>query len=280
MNKTNVNAVEIRQRYEDLKDIYWHHTIQLLPDLIVRGGKTAADLELEKKILIDIVDLQDKSVLEICSWTGYHAFESKKAGARKVVATDSMAWVSEAWRGREAFELARDALGLDVEAVEIDPTELPGPLEAADVVLFLGVFYHMHDPVLILKKVEALTKDLLIIETHQDLQELNRPAMAFYPRDTLQGDSTNWWGPNPECMAELLESVGFSYILYQEGNAGGTRGYYHAFRTSEIAQKYLTTTVDNRKIFDLSSADGKLRIYGKSPTIKNSDIYKSIKIKS
>lgn len=157
-----------------------------MPDLIVQGGKTAADLELEKNILIDIIDLQDRSVLEICSWTGYHAFESKKAGARKVIATDSMAWVSEAWRGREAFELARDALGLDVEAVEIDPTELPGPLEAADVVLFLGVFYHMRDPVLILRKVESLTKDLLIIETHQDLQELNRPAMAFYPRDTLQ----------------------------------------------------------------------------------------------
>jgi hypothetical protein len=72
------------------------------------------------------------------------------------------------------------------------------------VVLFLGVFYHMHDPVLILKKIEELTRDLLIIETHQDLQDFNRPAMAFFPRDTLQGDSTNWWGPNPECMTELL----------------------------------------------------------------------------
>jgi hypothetical protein len=34
-----------------------------------------------------------------------------------------MAWVSEKWRGRETFDLARDALGLDIEAVEIDPTE-------------------------------------------------------------------------------------------------------------------------------------------------------------
>lgn len=280
MNNQKVSVENIRQRYEMLKDVYWHHTIQLLPDLTVEGGKSISDLELEKSILLDIINLQDKSVLEICSWTGYHAFAAKKAGARRVVATDSMAWTSSAWRGRETFELARDALGLDVEAVEIDPTELPGGLDAADVVLFLGVFYHMHDPILILKKIEGLTKDLLIIETHQDLQELNRPAMAFYPRDVLQGDATNWWGPNPECMAELLESVGFQHVIYQEGIAGGTRGYYHAFRNKEIAKKYLTKVVDNQKIFDLNSDDGKSQIYGKSPTIKNSDIYNAIKIKS
>jgi tRNA (mo5U34)-methyltransferase len=280
MNIQKVSAEDIRKRYENLKDVYWHHSIQLLPDLLVEGGKAVSDLELEKSILIDILNIQEKSVLEICSWTGYHAFAAKKAGARRVVATDSMAWISSVWRGRETFELARDALGLDVEAVEIDPTELPGKLEAADVVLFLGVFYHMHDPVLVLKKIEGLTKDLLIIETHQDLQELNRPAMAFYPRDVLQGDATNWWGPNPECMAELLESIGFEYVIYQEGTAGGTRGYYHAFRNKQIAQKYLTTIVDNQKIFDLTSPEGKSKIYGKSPTINNSDIYNAIKIKS
>lgn len=27
MNKFNVNEMDIRQRYEELKDIYWHHTI-------------------------------------------------------------------------------------------------------------------------------------------------------------------------------------------------------------------------------------------------------------
>jgi tRNA (mo5U34)-methyltransferase len=157
MNK-KVDPSEIRARYEKLSNVYWHHTIQLLPDLVAQGGKASADLEMEKSILLDIINLKNATVLEICSWTGYHAFEAKKAGAKRVVATDSMAWISEKWRGRETFDLARYALGLDIEAVEIDPTELPGSLDVADVVLFLGVFYHMHDPVLILKKIEELTR--------------------------------------------------------------------------------------------------------------------------
>lgn len=284
--KKKIDESLIREKFNLLKGVYWHHSIKLLPDLLVEGGKSFADLENEKKILIDPINFNEKSVLEIGSWTGFHAFEAKKAGAKKVVATDKFCWNSDEFRGRETFELAKYALGLDIDAVEIDPNELPGGknniplLENADIVLLLGVIYHMYNPILILNKINELTKDLLIIETHQDLQWLNRPAMAFYPRDTLQGDPTNWWGPNPECLVELLETNNFNFILYQEGMAGGTRGYYHAFRNEDVAKKYLKkTNIDNKEIFNLSSQEGKNKIFGKKPSVSNSEIFLKLKKK-
>jgi len=42
----------------------------------------------------------------------------------------------------------------------------------------------------------SVTGDLLILETHVDLLDHRRAAMAFYPGGELGGDVTNWWGPN------------------------------------------------------------------------------------
>lgn len=142
------------------------------------------------------------------------------------------------FRGRETFDLARECLGLDIEAKVIDPVELPGDLAPVDVVLFLGVFYHMHDPIAVLKASAALAREALVIETHQDLLDLPRPGMAFYPRATLNGDESNWWGPNPECMFELLESIGWPQVYYQAHPvAGAGRGIYHAFRDVDTARR-------------------------------------------
>ena len=64
-----------------------------------------------------------------------------------------------------------------------------------DVVLFLGVLYHLRHPLLALERVFSVTKDLLILETHVDMLSTRRSALAFYPGRELEGDMSNWWGP-------------------------------------------------------------------------------------
>jgi hypothetical protein len=56
--------------------------------------------------------------------------------------------------------------------------------------------------------------------------------MIFYPHDTLGGDGSNWWGPNPHCLYELLSEFGFGEIHYRHapGFLTGGRGIYHAYR--------------------------------------------------
>ena len=65
---------------------------------------------------------------------------------------------------------------------------------------------------------------------------LGRLAMAFYPRDELNGDGSNWWGPNRECMFELLASQGFAAVYHQPHPTVRERGIYHAFRAQEDAR--------------------------------------------
>ena len=97
-----------------------------------------------------------------------------------------------------------------------------------DVVLFLGVLYHMRHPLLALERVAPLVENLLIVETHADLHDMSAPAMRFYPGDEINHDPTNWWGPNAACLQAMLLDVGFAHVKLSPG-AGG-RVVAHAYR--------------------------------------------------
>ena len=252
----------LRVRARELMTVPWHHSIQLFPNLVTNGSKSTGLLEKERSAILGPLDLAGREVLDIGSWNGYFAFEAKRAGATRVIASDSLCWHLPVFRGRETFDLARECLDLDIETKVIDPTELPGDLAPVDVVLFLGVFYHMHDPIAVLKSAGELARDVLVIETHQDLLTLDRPGMVFYPRDTLNGDHSNWWGPNPECMFELLESIGWPRVFYQHHPVvGSARGIYHAIRSDEQARRCFRQGADNVTVFDLNSAEGRRAVF-------------------
>lgn len=81
-----------------------------------------------------------------------------------------------------------------------------------DVVLLLGVLYHLPNPLQALERVASVTNGLLILETVVDMVGLSRPAAAFYPDRELNNDPTNWWGPNPAAVHGMLRSVGFARV--------------------------------------------------------------------
>ena len=133
-----------------------------------------------------------------------------------MVATDHYSWHGVGWgtgQGKAGFELARAALGSRVEDVDVDVMELSGDdLGTFDVVLFLGVLYHLPNPLLALERVASVTGDLLILETVVDMVGFARPAAAFYPGRELHRDPTNWWGPNSAAVQGMLRSVGFQSV--------------------------------------------------------------------
>jgi tRNA (mo5U34)-methyltransferase len=81
-----------------------------------------------------------------------------------------------------------------------------------DVVLFLGVLYHLRHPLLALERVASVTRELMIVETVVDLVGFRRPAMVFYPDRELNNDPTNWWGPNAAAVEAMIRSVGFDEV--------------------------------------------------------------------
>ncbi len=160
-------------------------------------------------------NLEGKTVLDIGAWDGAWSFEAKRRGASRVVAADHYCWGGGGWGDPGAFRLAREALGLDVEEVYIDVMDLSRDrVGQFDVVLFLGVLYHLRHPMLALEKVRDVTAPggLAIIETHCDMLDVDVPALGFYPTNEAGGDVTNWFGPNPAALIGMLNACGFNDV--------------------------------------------------------------------
>jgi tRNA (mo5U34)-methyltransferase len=116
--------------------------------------------------------------------------------------------------------------------MDIDVFDLtPQAVGTFDVVLFSGVLYHMRHPFLAIERIAPLATEVLVLETHLDALNVDRPAMVFYPTTELNNDPTNWWGPNPACVEAMLSDIGFRTVTYQPHPIHApTRGIFKAIR--------------------------------------------------
>jgi tRNA (mo5U34)-methyltransferase len=184
--------------------IDWYHSIPLGHGIVTPGSDRPMD-RLDRMGIPP--NLRGKTVLDIGAWDGFFSFEAERRGAARVVATDSHAWRD---RGKGGFEFARRALGSKVEDRDLDVMELsPESVGVFDLVLFLGVLYHMKDPLAGLECVASVSGNQVIVATAVDLIGMRRPAAAFYPGREFSDDPTNWWGPNPPAVLAMLRTVGF-----------------------------------------------------------------------
>jgi tRNA (mo5U34)-methyltransferase len=205
-----MDAATLRQQVESIR---WYHTIDLGSGVVTQGADNTAYRLPRVQLPASLAGL---SVLDIGAWDGFFSFEAERRGASRVVAADYYSWHGVGWgtgNGKAGFELARRALGSRVEDVDVDVMDLsPDRVGTFDVVLFLGVLYHLPHPLLALERVASVTRGLLITETVVDMLGLSRPAAAFYPGRELNDDPTNWWGPNPAAVDGMLRSVGFGDV--------------------------------------------------------------------
>jgi tRNA (mo5U34)-methyltransferase len=202
-----LSPAEIRQRAGAIR---WYQTIDLGGGVVTPGrDNTPARLE---RIGLP-ARLDGLTVLDVGAWDGFFSFEAERRGAARVLATDHYAWSGAGWGSRQGFDLARTALDSRVEALDIDVQDIsPESVGRFDVVLFLGVLYHLKDPLGAIERLAAVAGKLLIVETVVDLANVRRPAMAFYPGSELDGDPTNWWAPNLACLEQMLRHAGFPEV--------------------------------------------------------------------
>lgn len=204
--------LDLDELRSEVAKIQWYHSIDL-GNGIVTPGAWEKDMPSRLQMLKIPEDLHGFSVLDIGAWDGFFSFEAERRGAKRVLATDFDTWLGKTWGSKAGFELARKALGSHVEDMTIDVLELtPERMGTFDLVLFLGVLYHLRHPLLALERIFSVTAKQLVLETHVDMLWTKRPAMAFYPGDELHHDPTNWWGPNPPAIIAMLKSVGFKRV--------------------------------------------------------------------
>jgi tRNA (mo5U34)-methyltransferase len=213
-------------------ELRWYHSIDLGHDIVTPG----VDNTPVRLARLDLpASLAGKTVLDIGAWDGFFSFEAERRGAFRVVAADHYSWHGGGWGTKEGFDLARQALGSRVEDVDIDVMDLsPDRIGMFDIVLFLGVLYHLRHPLLALERVFSVTREMLIVETVVDMVGVRRPAAAFYPARELNADPTNWWGPNVPAVEGLLRAAGFTRVrtVTPQRSAAyrGARAIYHRLR--------------------------------------------------
>jgi len=193
----------------------WYHRIELAPGLVTPGvHDSQAGLRLLDALGLPR-DCSGLRVLDIGCRDGFFAFELERRKA-SVVGLD---YADPAITG---FSIAAEILGSHVEyrvenIYDLDPRRHG----LFDLVLFLGVLYHLRNPILALDRVRSVCKPgaIVFVETQICLEpavaELDLPLWQFFPRDSLHGDATNKWAPNlaglksvlQECQFEILEVV-------------------------------------------------------------------------
>lgn len=213
-----------------INSLPWFHQIDLGNGIITPGRTSLKELNALADTIFD-KSLTNKTVLDIGCYNGFFSFEAHRRGAKRVLATDFFIWQYDP-RCYEAFEIARAFVAPEIEDRVIDIADLnTESVGVFDLVLFSGVFYHLRNPFLALEQIAKLANETLVVETHLDALEIERPAMIFYPTTELNNDPSNWWGPNQLCVQAMLQDVGFSRVEFKPNpNHPSNRGVFIARR--------------------------------------------------
>ena len=201
-----MNVEEIR---EGVNGIYWTHILDFGNGVVTPGLWSPNSLD----GIGCPEDLHGMTVLDIGAADGGYSFQAERRGAARVLATDSWLWGDMPGSSKAAFDFARKVLNSKVESRYLQVLDhSPETADVFDLVLFLGVLYHMRNPLQALERVYSVAGKQLILETHLDMLDFDRPAMAFYPGNELNGDPSSWWGPNVAAVESMLQTVGFSRV--------------------------------------------------------------------
>ena len=188
----------------------WWHSFQMPDGSLIQGVNSLESLRRRIGQFPVAQDLRGKRVLDIGTWDGWFAFEMERRGA-DVVAIDC--WENPLFHEMHARLESR------VEYHQLDMFDLtPERIGRFDIVLFMGVLYHLKHPLLALERVCALTTDLACVDSfilrHEHRPDLpaGRPVMEFYETKQMGGQTDNWVGPNLECLLAFCRTAGFARV--------------------------------------------------------------------
>jgi len=167
-------------------------------------------------------DFKNKTVLDIGCWDGYWSFFAERAGAKHVLATDknNQRWIIDGRGFRPAepadnpgFRLAHEvyeskvAYDGNVSVYELD--KLSGRF---DVVLYLGVYYHLTHPTYAFTQIRHKLNPggEVMVEGAAINDDQSSFAEYYYGKEGSEqyrlADPSNWFVPSRRCLKDMLRS--------------------------------------------------------------------------
>ena len=224
-----LSSNEIRRQVEALGP--WFHNIDL------GGVATAPDhflgnypyVKWQKFAGAIPADLTGRTVLDIGCNAGFYSIEMKRRGADRVLGID----FDDDYLAQARF--AAEVAEADVEFRRLSVYDVGVLGERFDIVLFMGVLYHLRHPLLALDLIrEHVVGELLVFQSMQRgsaeapmleenypfsdwdvFNEYDFPKMHFI-ESRYANDPTNWWVPNRGCVEGMLRSSGFEILSHPE----------------------------------------------------------------
>jgi tRNA (mo5U34)-methyltransferase len=169
-------------------------------------------------------DLSGWTVLDIGCNAGFYSIEMKRRGAASVLGIDSdPRYLAQA-------ALACEVANVDVELRQMSVYDVPRLKRRFDIVLFMGVIYHLRYPLLALDLLHDVVGRMLVFQSMLRGSDAVMPVARDYPFEeadhfddpryprmhfveaSYAGDPTNWWVPNRACAEAMLRSAGFGIV--------------------------------------------------------------------
>ncbi|WP_424811372.1 TIGR04290 family methyltransferase [Roseococcus sp. YIM B11640] len=170
-------------------------------------------------------DMSGWSVLDIGCNGGFYSLEMKRRGAARVLGIDH----DDDYLAQARF--AARTLGHDIEFRNMAVYDVAQLRERFDLVIFMGVLYHLRHPLLALDLIhEHVATKLMLFQSMQRGSTEVAPLAADYPFENAAifdlpsaprmqfiehryaGDNTNWWVPNRACAEAMLRNTGFKVL--------------------------------------------------------------------
>jgi tRNA (mo5U34)-methyltransferase len=220
---------EIRQRVDALGP--WFHNLDLngVPTAPTHFLGDYPNVKWRRFASVVPDNLEGKSVLDIGCNAGFYAMEMKRRGAERVLGLDS----DEEYLEQAKF--AADVNGLKIEFRKLSAYDVGQLGERFDLVIFMGVLYHLRHPLLALDLIhEHVARDLLLFQSmlrgdsridrldkNYDFWTTEQFDSPGYPKlhfieNHYADDPTNWWAPNRACVEAMLRSSGFVITAHPE----------------------------------------------------------------
>lgn len=253
--------MEVEGRVRELGP--WFH------DLEIHGVRTAPDHPLGD-FLRDLwrqvepafpADMTGRTVLDIGCNAGFYSLRLHERGAKVTGIEHDPHYLRQA-------RFAAEALGADIEYIEMDVYDVDRLGRQFDYVLFMGVLYHLRYPLYALDKVARLPRERLVFQsllrgspetmplepdypiTERAIFEDRRYPAMYFIEESYAGDPTNWWAPNRACMEAMLRSAG----LRVEERVGAEVFYCSPAETAGAT--YRSATVEAKQANSETSTGG------------------------
>lgn len=224
-----LSVSQIRQQVQALGP--WFHNIDLGGVLTAPDHFLGDYPHMKWRKFADAIpaDLTGKTVLDIGCNAGFYSIEMKKRGAERVLGID----FDDVYLNQARF--AAEVAEANIEFRKLSVYDVGALAEKFDIVIFMGVLYHLRHPLLALDLIrEHVAADLLVFQSMQrgskDVPELaeNYPFSDYalfdqpgFPKlhfveQRYADDPTNWWVPNAACVEAMLRSSGFEITAHPE----------------------------------------------------------------